>query len=146
MNAQAKERPETDDEILRRIQGAEATVAIATKNIKAAKAELLSRRKDEIAKLLKENPEPFGGVTLTVGNHQIKVTTPKKVTWSQPHLKTIAKQMVDGDVDPELYIKIEYDINETVYKNWPQEMRDYFADARTVEPGTVSMKIVEDKQ
>lgn len=137
--------PESDAELLQRITAASATIEVATRNKKNAEAELLARRKPEIEKLLKAKDEPFGKVDIIVGNHKVQITTPKKVEYSQPALKAIAKQMVAEGVDPEIYIKIEYDISENTYKAWPQEMRDYFADARTVKPGSASLKVVEEK-
>lgn len=143
MNERTKQ---TDDELLRLITAAEATIAVAKKNVDQLKAELLIRRKDEIAALLKAKDEPFGDVKIIIGNYQVKVATPKKVKYDQTKLKTIAAQMAKEDVNPELYMKVEYDISETVYKGWPQEMKDYFADARSIEPGSVSIKIVEGKE
>lgn len=147
MPEQTKVQPiENDDDLLRRIQSAESTISLCKKNIDSAKAELLRRRKDEITQLLKAKDEPYGDVTITVGNHQVKVTTPKKVEWNSEQLAAMAKQMESENVDPRLYMKIEYGVSETVYKQWPTEMKDYFMPARTVKPGTVSIKVAEAKE
>ncbi len=138
-------KPETDDEILRRITAAQATIDVATRNKKQAEAELLARRKSEIDQLLKAKDEPYGKVDIIVGNHKIAVTIPKKIEWDDDKLAAIAKLMVADGQDPNVYMKIEHSVSETVYKNWSKEMQDYFAVARTVKVGTVSLKITEEK-
>lgn len=135
----------TDDALLRQIEAAEATIAVADKNIKIAKAALLDRRQKEITELLKAKPEPFGDVTIVVGNHQIKVNVPKKVTWDGKILaKKYAEIKESGDA-PDVYIQTEYKISETAYKTWPKDVQDFFVEARTIEPGNISMKIMKEK-
>lgn len=138
-------KDETDDSLLRRIEGAEATIAVCERNIKLAKAELLERREKEIKALLKAKDEPFGDVTIIVGNHKVKVNTPKKVTWDDKQLAKKHAEIVASGENPEMYLKVKYDVSETAYKNFPQEVRDYFASARTVTPGNMSLKIVAEK-
>jgi len=140
------EEKQSDDELLRQIEAAEATKAVCDKNIKQAKALLLQRRQDEIQKLLKAKDEPFGDVTIIVGNHKVKVNVPKKVEWDQPRLEDTWQQMAADGVDPKQYIKVEYGVSETSYKNWPSEMKDHFKPARTVTPGTMSLKVVTEKE
>lgn len=136
---------EADDSLLRRIEGAEATIAVCERNIKLAKAALLDRREKEIQALLKAKDEPFGDVTITVGNHKVKVNVPKKVVWDADALAAKHKEIVESGENPEMYMKVKYDVSETAYKNFPQEVRDYFAPARTVMPGNMSLKIVAEK-
>jgi uncharacterized protein (UPF0128 family) len=135
----------TDDEILRLIEKAEATKAVCDRNIKKHKATLLDRREKEIQALLKAKDEPFGDVTLIVGNHKVKVNVPKKVTWEQSKLAEKRKTIVDAGDNPDVYIDTEYSISETAYKKWPDEVREFFQDARTVMPGNPSLKIIEEK-
>lgn len=135
----------TDDEILRLIEKAEATKAVCDRNIKKHKAALLDRREKEIQALLKAKDEPFGDVTIIVGNHKVKVNVPKKVTWDNDLLAKKRADIIAAGDNPDVYIKTEYAISETAYKGWPDEVRGFFQDARTVMPGNPSLKVVEEK-
>lgn len=136
----------TDDELLRLIEQAEATKAMCDKNIKQHKAELLNRREKEIQQLLKAKDEPFGDVKIIVGNREVKVNVPKKVTWEQKKLAEKRKLIVEAGDNPDVYIDTEYSVSETAYKKWPDDVREFFQDARTVSAGNPSIKIVEEKE
>ena len=136
----------TDDELLRLIEQAEATKAICDKNIKQHKAELLNRREKEIQQLLKAKDEPFGDVKIIVGNREVKVNVPKKVSWEQKKLAEKRKLIVEAGDNPDVYIDTEYSVSETAYKKWPDDVREFFQDARTVSAGNPSIKIVEEKE
>jgi len=136
---------ETDDQILRRIEAAEATVEVATRNIKSAKADLLERREKEIQLRLKEKDEPFGDVTIIVGNHEVKITVPKKVTWDNKMLAAMYKEITASGENAAMYVDTDYSISETTYKKFSDDIRDFFVSARTVTPGNPSLKIVKEK-
>lgn len=136
----------TDDELLRLIEQAEATKAMCDKNIKQHKAELLNRREKEIQQLLKAKDEPFGDVKIVVGNREVKVNVPKKVSWEQKKLAEKRKLIVEAGDNPDVYIDTEYSVSETAYKKWPDDVREFFQDARTVSAGNPSIKIVEEKE
>lgn len=135
----------TDDELLRLIEAAETTVAVCTRNIKKHKATLLDRREKEIQQLLKAKDEPFGDVTIVVGNHKAKVNIPKKVTYNQELLRKKYQEILASGESPDAYIKVEYDISENAYKAWTQEIKAYFLDARTVAPGNPTVKIMDEE-
>lgn len=137
---------ETDDSLLRRIEAAEATIAVCERNIRMAKAILLDRREKEIQELLRAKDEPFGDVNIVVGNHKVKVNVQKKVVWDTDMLAAKHKEIAESGENPEMYMKVKYDVSETAYKNFPQEVRDYFAPARTVMPGNPSLKVVKEKE
>ena len=139
------EPKETDDALLRRIEAAEANIAVCERNIKLAKTDLLERREKEIQALLKAKDEPFGDVSIIVGNRKVKINVPKKVTWEQEQLATKYKEIVESGELPEMYMKVKYDVSETAYKAFPKEVRDYLAPARTVTPGNPTVKIAEEK-
>lgn len=136
----------TDDELLRLIEQAEATKAMCDKNIKQHKAELLNRREGEIQQLLKAKDEPFGDVKIIVGNREVKVNVPKKVLWEQKKLAEKRKLIIEAGDNPDVYIDTEYSVSETAYKKWPDDVREFFQDARTVSAGNPSIKIVEEKE
>jgi len=136
----------TDDQLLRQIEGAEATIAVAERNKKMAIADLLDRREKEIQALLSMKPEPFGDVTITVGNHQVKVNIPKKVLWDEKLMAAKYKEIASSGENPELYMQVKYNISETAYKNFPDDVRSFFEEARTISKGNATLKIVKDKE
>ncbi len=135
----------TDDALLRTIMENEALVAEAERNIKQAKDELLNRRKEEIFSLLSMKEDHFGDVSIVVGNHKVKVNVPKKVVWNQDALAAKHQEIVKVGDDPSVYMEVKYNISESAYKRFPEYVRDFFQDARTVSAGNPSIKIVEEK-
>jgi hypothetical protein len=100
----------TDDDLLRQIEAAEATIAVCNRNIKIAKMDLLDRRSEEIAALLTAKPEPFGDITIIVGNHRVKVNVPKKVDWDAGLMAKKYKEIVESAENPAMYIKVDYSV------------------------------------
>jgi len=135
----------TDEQLLIEISEAADAIAEHTKAKKSAEAELIQRRDAEIQKLLKAKPEPYGTVTLTIGNHQVKVDVKKTVKWDNDKLSSIATQMRAEKVNPTNYMKIEYSVSETMYKTWDDEMKKEFLPARTVTPGKATLKMSEEE-
>ncbi len=107
--------------------------------------EKLERRAKEIQALLKAKDEPYGDVSIIVGNRKVKINCPKKVSYDQKALAKAHDDIKAAGDSPDVYIKTEYSISETAYKSWPEEVRAFFAAARTVAPGNMSLKIVEEK-
>lgn len=136
---------QTDDQLLRQIEAADATIAVAERNKKLAIADLLDRREKEISALLSMKPEPFGDVTITVGNHQVKVNVPKKIDWEQKLMAAKYKEIASSGENPELYMQVKYNVSETAYKNFPDDVRSFFEDARTISKGNATLKIVTPK-
>lgn len=134
----------TDDELLRTIQKNESDITAAKRNIEQAKEELLARRKNEINALLADKDEPFGDVNIVVGNYKVKVGTPKKVDWAQDMLADKYREIAKAGDNPAMYMDVKYNVSETAYKKFPQEVREFFEDARTVKAGTQTIKIVEE--
>lgn len=132
-----KQVPQTDDELLRQIDGAENTILVCKRNIEQAKAELLSRRQ----LLLKEKDEPYGAISIIVGNRKVTVTIPKKVEWDSDKLEKIYSQIEKDGSDPDEYIDVEFSIAESKYKAWPSDLKKEFQPARTVTPRNQSLKI-----
>lgn len=135
----------TDEQLLVEISEAKDAIDAQNKKKKAAETELLQRREKEIQQLLKAKDEPYGTVTIVVGNHQVKVDVKKSVKWDNEKLSAIAAQMLAEKVNPTNYMKIEYSISETLYKTWDDEMKKEFLPARTVTPGKATIKLSEEE-
>ncbi len=136
----------SDSEIRANIDALERMKARADSGLKQLKAHLLSRKDAEIKALLAEKDEPFGDVTITVGNGRAKVNVPRKVTWDNDALAKKYDEVKESGENPAMYFKVEYAISETAYKSWPEEVRSYFEDARTVEQGNPTIKFIEEKE
>jgi hypothetical protein len=135
----------SESELRSYIEAWERAKARYDSGLKQIKAHLLSRKATEIKALLAEKAEPFGDVTITVGNGRAKVNVPKKVTWDNAALAKKYGEVKESGENPEMYFKVEYAISETAYKSWPEEVRSYFEDARTVEQGNPTIKFIEER-
>ncbi len=81
----------------------------------------------------------------TEGLH-VKFDLPKKVSWDQKNLKTIAERIVAKSEAVESYLDIKLSVPESRYTNWPPALQQQFADARTVEAGKPSFHISPDSE
>jgi len=121
-------------ELYNELQEAEAASKHAANRLKYAKKAVLDYFKDEADVLYRQKPEPFGVVNITAGNYKFTIDTPKKVEWDQNEL---AKLYLDGFFD----IEVEYNIKESVYKEMTDNLKKYFQKARTVKPGSQTLKV-----
>ena len=136
----------SDEDLVANIIDAEQVEALAKGVTKSLKEELKNRRGNEIGHLYCEKDEPFGTVHIEIGGKDCVFDTAKKVEWNQDRLAAAHhKMLTDGLTQEQVteYLKIEYGISETAYKSWPSDIRNYFEPARTVKPGSVSIKIKE---
>lgn len=133
----------SDAEIIDHLLEAEADETAASLAIKKLKNELLNRKTAEIKAAYSEKTEPFGVVNLNIAGKIIKIDTPKKTEWDQSKLESLWNQMVADKADPKQYIKVKYDVSETAFKSWGDNLKAFFIPARTVKAGNPSLKIVE---
>ena len=136
----------SDAELNEHLLAAEADEASIKTAIKKLKNELLSRNADIIKSMYAKKPEPFGIVNLAIGGKTIKIDTPKKVEWEQNQLEKLWNQISSDGADPKQYIKVEYKVSESLYKTWGDNIKSYFAPARTVKSGNPSIEITEIKE
>lgn len=97
------------------------------------KANLVQAFEVQLVAAYKEKPEPFGVVNFKDGEFKISFTTPKKVKYDQKGLAELYKQGAPVDV--------EYSIKEAVYKDLDQSGKEAIMPFRTVEPGSIAIKI-----
>lgn len=107
----------------------------AASRLKIAKKALLDYFKNDAEALYKQKPEPFGVVNIESQGYKFTIDTPKKVEWDQEEL---AKLYEDG---PFQYIEVAYNVKETVYKELGDNVKKVFQAARTVKPGSPTLKV-----
>lgn len=96
---------------------------------------LTAHFQEQLTVKYKQKAEPFGVVNFQEGNHKVKFTTPKNVSWDQEGL---AKLMKEGAP-----VKIKYEVSETVYKELNDAGKKAFMPYRTVKPGKIAIKFEE---
>lgn len=112
-----------------------------TKRENFVKNEILKAYEASIETELQSKDEPYGTVNVFDGDATLKVTIPKKVSWDQEKLIGIVQEIVQAGHVATDYVDIEYYVPETKYKSWPTNIREAFIVARTIEPGTPTIKI-----
>ncbi len=83
----------------------------------------------------------FGTAHVKADGLHVKFDLPKKVSWDQKKLKTIAERIVASGEAVESYLDVKLSVPESRYTNWPPSLQQQFADARTVEAGKPSFHI-----
>lgn len=131
--------------LVRLIKEAEQKENEAKKEVSKYKNLLLVEMEDSINSALSEKEEPFGSITLSIGDEEVEFDRPKKVKYDQSILSNIYNQIIADGGKPSEYMNVEYSIEEKKYKAWPSNIKSYFMDSRTVSGGNVSIKIKEKK-
>jgi hypothetical protein len=101
----------------------------------------------EIESRVKPLINGFGTVHRDVEGIPIKITNTKKVDWDQEKLAEKYKSMLEHNFDPTPYLSVDttYKVSETAYKNWSEELKESFGDARTEKTGSLKIEFMEGK-
>jgi len=101
------------------------------------KEQLLEKLDVNIQLELIKKDEPYGVVHI----EGLEIIVPKKVMWDQDKLATLYQNILISNEDPKDYIDLTYKVAESKYKAWPESVRCNFTGARSVEPGSPTVKI-----
>lgn len=82
-----------------------------------------------------------GTVNFEDDGFKVTATLPKKVSWNQVKLKQAVKTIEENGDNPEEYVETSYKIAESKYKAWPEHIRKFFEEARTLSVGKQTFKI-----
>lgn len=123
------------------IEDAKALSSRATSVSRALQGEVEARCKDQIAAAYLAKGEDTGTVHVTVDGFDVEVGRAKKVEWSQSDLAALREQIRAANDNPDDYIDVSLTVPERKFTAWPESIQAKFADARTVKPGSVSIKL-----
>lgn len=123
------------------IDDAKAASSRATSVSRMLQGEVETRYKDQIAAAYLAKGEDTGAVHLPIDGFDIEVGRTKKVEWSQDDLAALRDQIKAANDNPDDYIEVNLTVPERKFTAWPESIQAKFADARTVKPGNVSIKI-----
>jgi hypothetical protein len=84
-----------------------------------------------------------GTIRLEDDGVTILADLPKRVDWDQDRLGELVERIRSAGADPADYVEITYKIPERRYAAWPPSIREDFAPARTVETGSLNIKLQE---
>lgn len=117
-------------------QEAEAEMESVTKNYNAIKAEIESR--------LKPLANDYGTKSRDIDGVPIKIVKSKNIKWDADRLAGLWEQIEKDGADPSAYIKkkVSFDVSENAYKEWSQELKDVFDEARTEEEAKFKFEFV----
>lgn len=88
----------------------------------------------------------FGTVHFNDGELRVTVDQPKRISWDQKQLASIAQRIAASGERVEDYLDIEYSISESRFNAWPPSMREQFEAARTVKPGKATYALAFDSE
>lgn len=123
------------------IEDAKAMSARATSVSRLLQGEVEARLKDQIAATFLADGKDTGTVHVISDGCNVEVTRSKKVEWSQADLAVLRTQILAANDNPDQYIDVKYAVQERKFTAWPDTIQSKFAAARTVVPGTTSIKI-----
>jgi len=108
--------------------------------IKALQNEL-SIIDDEILAELSGQVKQVGSTTVIFEGQKVTVVHPVTVKWDQTILRQLTDRIKAGGDDPENYIDLKFNVKETIYKTWPDKVKELFIPARTVTPGKPRLEV-----
>lgn len=85
----------------------------------------------------------YGVVHLSLDGYKITETIPKKVEWDQVKLTALYDRIAAAGDNPRSYMKMELKVGEKEYEKFDDPIKAVFQEARTVKPGTPSVKFEE---
>ena len=108
------------------------------KNYNAIKSEIESR--------LKPLSNDYGTKERELDSVKIKIVKSKNIEWDDDRLAGLWQQIESDGADPSAYIKkkIEYTVSENAYKEWSQDLKDIFDDARTEKEAKFKFEFMEE--
>ncbi len=124
-------------ELIKKLEQKRAELEAIKREIAILEGDVYLANKDVINEAYHAKGSTYG----TVHVNGLTVNTPKKVTWDQVKLADMYDKIKLGNENPEDYIKVSYDVSETKYNAWPEAIRAAFDEARTVQPGKVTIKL-----
>lgn len=117
---------------------AKAEMDAVKKNFNAITSEIESR--------LKPLSNDYGTVNRDIDGVSVKVVKSKNIEWDADRLAGLWAQIENDGADPSAYIKkkIDYTVSETAYKEWSQELKDVFDEARTEKEAKFKFEFMEE--
>lgn len=98
-------------------------------------AALEQRYGEQARKALNDSGRDVGSTHITDGPLHIKFELPKRVSWDQQQLSTIAERLVVAGERIQDYMDVEFSVAESKFNNWPTTLKEKFSQARSVKPG-----------
>lgn len=123
------------------IDDAKHRAQVSTKVSRALQGEVEFRLKDRISEAYRAKGDDTGAVHVVADGCAIEITRLKKVEWDQAQMEATAERIRAAGDDPRQYLKIAYSVSEAAYQSWPDFIRAQFEPARTVVPGSTSVKL-----
>lgn len=123
------------------IDFADATKKEAEAAAKLLRGFVLDRNAVAIKAAYDAKGSDTGTVHVFAGGFDLEVNTPKKVEWDQDKLAAACAKIAAAGDNPGEYVKIERKVEEKAFTAWPSLLKRQFADARTLTPGTPTLKI-----
>lgn len=131
-----------DRKLVETMLHAEEQADLHGKLAKAAKEELLHRKRNAIAEAYSAKGDQFGVIHVDDGQYKLSITTSARVEWDQKQLAALATEIRDQwQADPAEYIESKFAVKESKYKAWPSDLRAKFEPARTVKAAAPSLAI-----
>ena len=91
--------------------------------------------------VLRANGKDFGTAQIAEGNHRLKVTVGKKVTWDQDKLRETLNNM--SPENAQHYGKITFAVEERNFTAAPPAIKEELEECRTVAVGAIKVEEIE---
>ena len=91
--------------------------------------------------VLRANGKDFGTAQIAEGNHRLKVTVGKKVTWDQDKLRDTLNNM--SPENAQHYGKLTFAVEERKFTAAPPAIREELEECRTVAVGAIKVEEIE---
>lgn len=121
----------------------EPELAIMRDLLTSITTQISDSTRDGLAGLRRLQAKEYGVVHLVVDGVKISETVSKKVAWDQAKLNDLFDRIQASGDNPRNYMKVDLKVGEKEYDKFAPEIKTIFSEARTVTPGSPTVKFEE---
>lgn len=130
-------------DLLQKKEEIEGRIKTVQEELAAVNADLDHLVSQKLLDLRALTGKEFGAVNLSFEGFKVTETIPKKVEWDQEKLGDLFFKILKSGDKPSNYMKMKLEIGEKQYDAFDPNIREIFAEARTVKPGKPQLKFEE---
>lgn len=130
-------------QLLERKAEIEQRLAAVQEELQAVNIDIGHAISEKLVELRSLSGKEFGTVHLSLDGYKVTETVPKNVSWDQAKLSDLFDRISAAGDNPRDYMKLKLEVGEKQFESFAPELKNIFAEARTVKPGRPQVSFEE---
>lgn len=131
-------------ELLKQRAEIDAQIAVLQEQSQAVTVDIEHLLAEQLHSLRQMQGKEYGTVNLLVEGVRVAEVVPKQVSWDQDKLNEIFIKIMSAGDKPSDYMRMKLEVPEKQYEAFPPQIKEVFADCRTVKPGKAKLTFTEE--